>query len=66
MIMSHSRITRITLVLGHSSLVGPDSAMQDVLTGDEAAPGPGLGSVIGPSWVDLLVCRILLNLNVCY
>ena len=49
MIMNHSRMGRIALALGHSSLVGPGSAMQDVLAGDEAAPGPGLGSVIGPS-----------------
>jgi len=66
MIMSHSRIARITLALGHSSLVGPDSAMQDVLARDEAVLGPGLGSVIGLSWVDLLVCQIFLNLNVHY
>jgi hypothetical protein len=56
-IMSHSRMARVALALGHSSLVGPGSAMQDVLAGGEAAPGPGLGSVFGPSWVDLLVCR---------
>lgn len=55
-IMSHSRMARIALALGHSSLVGPGSAMQDVLAGGEAAPGPGLGSVFGLSWVDLLVC----------
>ena len=61
MIMSHSRMARIALALGHSSLVGPGSAMQDVLVSDEAAPGPGLGSVIGPSWVDLLVRRYLLQ-----
>ena len=61
MIMSHSRMPMIALSLGHSSLMGPGSAMQDVLAGDEAAPGPRLGSVIGPSWVDLLVCRALLQ-----
>ena len=60
-IMSHSRMAGIALALGHSSLVGPGSAMQDVLAGDEAAPGPGLGSVIRPSWVDLLVCQNLLQ-----
>ena len=59
MIMSHSRMGRIALALRHSSLVGPGSAMQGVLAGDEAAPGPGLGSVIG--LVDLLVCRDLLQ-----
>ena len=64
-IMSHSRMARIALALGHSSLVGPDSAMQDVLAGGEAAPGPGLGSVLGPSWIDLLVRRrIFCNLDV--
>ena len=58
-IMSHSRMARIALALGHSSLVGPGSAMQDVFAGGEAAPGPGLGAVFGPSWVDLLVRRSL-------
>jgi len=66
MIMSHSRIARITLALRHSSLVGPDSTMQDVLARDEAVLGPRLGSIIGLSWVDLLVCQIFLNLNVHY
>ena len=54
-IMSHSRMARIALALGHSSLVGPDSAMEDVFAGGEATSGPGLGFVFGPSWVDLLV-----------
>ena len=47
MITSHSRMGRIALALGNSSLVGPGSAMQDVLAGDRAAPGPGYRAELG-------------------
>ena len=52
MVMCHSRMAGIALALGHSGLMEPGSAMQDVLDGDEGVPGSGLGSVFGPSWVD--------------
>ena len=47
MIMSHSRMGRISLALGHSSLVGPGSVMQDVPAGDQVAPGPGYRVELG-------------------